>query len=168
MEPRIEIVNIVATLKLDPMPDPSEILEKIPGTRPLRRFRGALLRIGRIPVLFYKNKIVITGVKSTEELNSAVERLIEILRKRGVNANIINREIVNITAKLELGVNVDLREIAERLKGIYDPDYRPYMIAKINNTRVIVSQNGKIVLLGARNMEEVSSSINSVVKEIMQ
>lgn len=39
MEPCVEIVNIVATIKLNPMPDPKEILEKIPGSRPVKRFR---------------------------------------------------------------------------------------------------------------------------------
>ncbi len=51
MEPRIEIVNIVKTIKLEPMPDPNEILEKIPGAKPVKRFRGALVRLGRIPFI---------------------------------------------------------------------------------------------------------------------
>ena len=43
------MVNIVATVKLDPMPNPKEILEMIPSNRPVKRFQGAMLRIGKKP-----------------------------------------------------------------------------------------------------------------------
>ena len=92
MEPKIEIVNIVATLKLDSMPDPSEMLKKIPEARPLRRFRGALLRTGRTPVLSYKNKIVITGSKSMGELDNIMEKLINLLHEHMFYTKAVSRE----------------------------------------------------------------------------
>lgn len=64
MEPRVEIVNIVATVKLEPMPEPNRMLDRIPGARPLKRFKGAMIRIGKIPILFYKNKTIVVGVKT--------------------------------------------------------------------------------------------------------
>lgn len=167
MEPRVEIVNIVATVKLEPMPEPNRILERIPGARPLRRFRGALLRIDRIPVLFYKKKIVVTGIKSAEELDSVVIRLINILSEHGFSFKTPeSREVVNITLKAELHNQLDLYDVADKLGGIYDPDYRPYAVVKINNLTILVSQRGRIVVLGAKRVDEAINTINVLIEKL--
>jgi len=167
VEPRVEIVNIVATIKLDPMPDPKEILEEIPGSRPVKRFRGAMLRIGKTPVLFYKKKIIVTGVKNTEELEDVIKKLVGILHRYGVKVEPKDYEIVNVTAKTELNRKINLVEAAEKLNGIYDPDYRPYVLAKIDNTVVIVSQNGKIVLLSSPSVEYARGIMRKILGLIL-
>lgn len=163
-EPRIEIVNIVATMKLEPMPNPGEILERIPGAKPLKKFRGAMIRIGRTPILFYKNKIVVAGAKSLEDLDVLVEELVETMRRHGFRVNPVSREIVNVTARAELGRRIDLRKAAEKLGGIYDPDYRPYVILKIDKVTTIVSQNGRVVLLGAPGIEHTNKTIRKILE----
>ena len=166
MMPRVEIVNIVATIKLDPMPDPNEILEKIPGSKPVKRFRGALVRLGRIPVLFYKNRIVITGVRGKEEVDRIVDKLMDLLREYGFKHKLVGVEIVNVTARVDLGRRINLVEAAERLGGIYDPDYRPYMVARINDTVIMLSHNGKLVILGAQSNNVVVDVVKLVASKL--
>jgi len=155
MEPKIEIVNIVATLKLDPMPKPDKILERIPRAKSIRRFHGAMIRLDKIPILFYRDNIIITGLKSMNELDQVIRNAISLLQGRGFNVKIISRQVVNITVKVELGIELNLYEVARKLNGIYDPDYRPYVIARLNGTTLLVSQMGKLVLLGAKSLEQV-------------
>ncbi len=164
MEPRVEIVNIVATIKLDPMPDPNEILEKIPGSKPVKRFRGAMLRIGKTPALFYKKKIIVTGVKNTEELEDVIKKLVGILHRYCVKAEPKDYEIVNVTAKIELNRKINLVEAAEKLNGIYDPDYRPYLTVRTSGSTLIISQNGKLVLLNSSNIEEAKRIIKRILE----
>ncbi len=166
MEPRVEIVNIVATIKLEPMPDPGEVLGKIPGSRPVKRFRGAMLRIGKTPVLFYKKKIIVTGAKNTEELRDTIRKLVSVLHRYGMEAKPRGYEIVNVTAKVDLGRRINLVEAAERLGGIYDPDYRPYMVARINDTVIMLSHNGKLVMLGAKSIKKCYMISEHVVNNI--
>ena len=163
MEPHVEIVNIVAAIKLEPMPDPNEILEKIPGSKPVKRFRGALVRLGRIPVLFYKNKIVITGVRSRGELNNIIRELLRLLDEHQFKSRSVEVDIVNITGYAMLSRELDLPSLAEKIKGIYDPDYRPYLIARINDTTLIISQQGKIVVWGGKSEEEIMEVIKKII-----
>lgn len=165
--PRVEIVNIVATIKLEPMPDPNEILEKIPGSKPVKRFRGALVRLGRTPILFYKNKIVITGARSKEEVDRIVDKLMDLLREYGFKHKLVGVEIVNVTGYAYLGRKLDLPSLAEKIKGVYDPDYRPYLVARMNNTTLIISQQGKIVVWGAKSIEQVEELINLLIIKIL-
>ncbi len=166
MEPKIEIVNIVATLKLNPMPSPSKVLERIPGTRPLKRFRGALLRIDKIPVLFYRSKVIVAGVRSIEELDNIIGKLVDKLNEHGFNSQLISREVVNVTLKAELYKQLDLYVIADRLGGIYDPDYRPYAIVRVNGLTALISQNGRIVILGAKGVKEALEAMNILVEKL--
>ena len=166
MEPRVEIVNIVTTIKLKPIPDPKEILEKIPGSKPVKRFRGALVRLGRIPVLFYKNRVVITGVRSREDVDRIVDKLMDLLREYGFKHKLVEIEIVNVTGYAYLGRELDLPSLAEKIKGAYDPDYRPYLVARMNNTTLIISQQGKIVVWGAKSIEQVEELINFLIIKI--
>ncbi len=167
MMPRVEIVNIVATVKLEPMPDPGEVLEKIPGSKPVKRFRGAMIRIGKTPVLFYKKKIIVTGTKSLEELEDVIKKLVGILHRHGIIVQSKGYEVVNVTARVELGQRIDLVEASAKLGGIYDPDYRPYLVAKVNNTVIMLTHNGKLVVLGAKSIMGVHETITLIKKLIV-
>ncbi len=146
------------------MPDPKEILERIPGSRPVKRFRGAIVRIRRIPILFYKNKIVVAGVRTQGELKRTIKDLLSLLMGRGLRTSLVEKRIVNITGYISLNRELDLPSLAKEIKGIYDPDYRPYLVARLNNTTLIISQQGKIVVWGAKSMEQITNVINYVLK----
>ncbi|NPA98978.1 MAG: hypothetical protein GXO43_06320 [Crenarchaeota archaeon] len=162
MKPKIEIVNIVATLQLDPMPDPREILEKIPGSRPIKRFRGAMIRIKKIPILFYRKKIVVVSARTRKELDRAIKDFLSLLMKHRLKTNLVETRIVNVTGYVALNRKLDLSSLAKKMRGIYDPDYLPYLVVKINNSTLVISQQGKIVILGAKSIEQVEELINYV------
>ncbi len=94
-------------------------------------------------------------MKNAEELEGIIEELMGILHRHGVRVELEEYEIVNVTAKLELRRRINLVEAAEKLNGIHDPDYRPYVIAEVDNTKIIVSQNGKIVILEGKSIDSV-------------
>jgi len=166
MKPQIEIVNIVATIKLEPMPDPKEILEKIPGSRSIKRFRGAMIRIGKTPVLFYRGSVVVSGVRSEEEIHRITDEVVRVLRMHGFKARPISYRIVNITAKIDLGVRLDLSRVAELLDGIYDPDLRPYATCRIQDVYVIITASGKIVVIGAKDTEKITHVVDMIIEKI--
>jgi len=167
MKPKIEIVNIVATIKLEPMPDPKEILEKIPGSKPVKRFRGAMIRIGKTPVLFYRGSVVVSGAKTEEEIHRITDEVVRVLRMHGFTVRPVSHRIVNITAKVDLGVRLDLSRVAELLGGIYDPDLRPYATCRIQGVYVIITASGKIVVIGAKSPKRLLEVINLVMKKLL-
>ncbi|NPA98975.1 MAG: hypothetical protein GXO43_06305 [Crenarchaeota archaeon] len=95
-----------------------------------------------------------------------MEELVGILNRYGLGAEPEEYKIVNVTARTELGGTIDLREASKRLGGIYDPNYRPYLIAKINSATIMLTHNGKLVVLGARSIEhaeKISVKVKSLV-----
>jgi len=125
-----------------------------------------MLRIGKTPVLFYKKKIIVTGMRNPEELEDVIEKLVGILHRHSIRAEPKDYEIVNVTAKLELGRRINLVEAAEKLGGIYDPDYRPYLVTRINDTVVMLTHNGKLVILGARSNDVVVGIVKLVANKL--
>ncbi|RLE75272.1 MAG: TATA box-binding protein [Thermoprotei archaeon] len=110
--------------------------------------------------------MVCTGAKSESEVNRAVNTIIRVLKKHGIN--IKNKPIVeiqNIVASANLKASVDLEKAARLLEGaMYEPEQFPGLIYRMSEPRVVllIFSSGKIVCTGARKEEEVNIAVNKI------
>lgn len=61
-------------------------------------------------------------MKNVEELKDVIVKLVGILHRYCVKAKPKRYEVVNVTARVELGQRIDLVEASTKPGGIYDPD----------------------------------------------
>lgn len=82
----------------------------------------------------------------------------------------VEYKIVNIVSSSSLNVNLDLKAIKEMLKDVgdievkYDPERFPGLILKKNNMSVLLFRNGKMVVAGAKSIEEVKEALKYVLR----
>ncbi len=117
-------------------------------------------------LIFSSGKMVCTGAKSEAEVNRAVNTIIRVLKKHGINIKSKPKvEIQNIVASANLKASVDLEKAARLLEGaMYEPEQFPGLIYRMSDPRVVllIFSSGKIVCTGARKEEEVSVAVNKI------
>lgn len=165
---KIRIENIVSVVEFDKPVDLNQVLEKLEhlGIQRLKRLPGLKLRVNNTAILIYRSKAIIAGAKSIKELKTKAQRLTEILNNAEVKLSMKSIRIENVTATVNLGFRVDLRKAAEILKGAYDPDYRPCVVAKVLGVTTMLYNNGKALIIGAKNIDQVSSIVEFLIKSL--
>jgi len=172
----IKVQNIVASstlaerLDLDVIAQSLEEAEYEP-----EQFPGLVYRLSNpktATLLFTSGKINCTGAKSIQEVETAIEIIAEKLRKTGVEVY-KNPEIViqNIVATSDLGGELNLSEVALAvgLENVeYEPEQFPGLVYRIRDPRVVMLlfSSGKIVVAGAKNIEDVSLAVDNLSKEL--
>lgn len=156
---KIRIENIVGVVEFDELVDLDWILKRLKHLeiQKLKRLPGLKLRINNTAILIYRSKAIIAGAKSIKELETKAQRLIEILNNEGVKISKKSIRVENVTATVDLGFRIDLRKAAEILKGAYDPDYRPCVVAKVLGATTMLYGNGKVLVIGAKDVAQVNN-----------
>jgi transcription initiation factor TFIID TATA-box-binding protein len=75
--------------------------------------------------------------------------------------------IENIVATVNLGVELDLEKLAERLMmAEYNPDQFPGLILRLTKPRIsaLIFRTGKMVATGAKNEEDLKNAVKALVK----
>ncbi|OYT30654.1 MAG: hypothetical protein B6U94_06035 [Thermofilum sp. ex4484_79] len=67
---------------------------------------------------------------------------------------------------MDLGLKTDLRKAAKILKGAYDPDYRPCVVAKVLGVTIMLYSNGKILVIGIKDISRIGTIIKFVIKNL--
>lgn len=175
-KPTVQIENIVATVTLDQQLDLHEIERKIHRVEyNPDQFPGLVFRLERprITALIFKSgKMVVTGSKSTQELITAVKRIIKTFYNHGIK--ITGRpkiQIQNIVASANLNVGVNLEEAAIKLENnMYEPEQFPGLIHRMTNPYVVllIFSSGKMVITGAKREEEVQAAVDNIYKALSE
>lgn len=109
-----------------------------------------------------------TGTKSLEEVDLALERLIDYLRKVDIAIEVKPKvRIENVVAASDINMKLDLNEIAIKLTNVeYEPEQFPGLVFKINDeTRAtfLIFGNGKIVCTGTKSDKDVHVAIKNLM-----
>ncbi len=75
--------------------------------------------------------------------------------------------IENVVATVNLGVELDLEKLAERLPAAeYNPDQFPGLILRLQRPKVsaLIFRTGKMVCTGAKSEEELKRAVKTIVK----
>ena len=77
--------------------------------------------------------------------------------------------MVNVVASASVGVELDLREISDKLDEItYDPEKFPGAICRVKTPKaaILFFHSGKLVCTGARSVEDVHTVIDMMMKKL--
>ncbi len=171
----IRIVNIVVSGSVDHDKIP---LEKMAATLPNteynpEQFPGLVLRI-RDPktsaLIFNSGKIVCTGANSLEKVDQSMMRIVEALKKIGINIKTKPKyEVQNVVASGSIGMDINLNTLAIKLENTeYEPEQFPGLVYKLRGTAAtfLLFTNGQIVCTGTKSEKEVDESVQLLVKKL--
>jgi transcription initiation factor TFIID TATA-box-binding protein len=179
MAMEIKVENVVASATLKTRIPLEKLVNELEGVEyEPDQFPGIVLRLEKPKtacLIFGSGKIVCTGAKSTEETQEAIKKVIDILKKAGVEIpEDYEIEIQNIVASAKLNMEIDLDEIAFKLENAeYEPEQFPGLVVRLDDPKVafLLFSSGKIVCTGARNEEDVKRAVEileSKLKEVLK
>ncbi len=134
-----------------------------------KRFPGLFIRFThpRCVIIFFRNgKLILTGLKSFDQINLVIKRLIFKLNdifKIQIDPNSIKPKIVNIVITANFYIEINLNLAAIRLdNAIYEPEVFPGL--RYNTTNPIKSvflifSTGKVVLTGIREKKMIEPAL---------
>jgi transcription initiation factor TFIID TATA-box-binding protein len=168
--PLIAIVNVVASATIDQRLDLVDITEKFPDVEyHPEQFPGAVFRLKNpktATLLFSSGKMVCTGAKSQELAETAVSKVVDMLRKGKIK---IKKDatitIQNIVSSINLGGRVNLEQAARTLpRSMYEPEQFPGLIHRMLDpkTVILIFASGKLVCVGAKLEKDIHRSVHQI------
>ncbi|MFT4244660.1 MAG: TATA-box-binding protein [Candidatus Woesearchaeota archaeon] len=167
-----KIVNIVISTSLEHKIPLERLIMDLPNTEyNPEQFPGLIMKI-REPkasfLIFSSGKVVCTGTKSLEEVDLALERLIEYMAKVDVKITVKPQvRVENVVASSDIDMKLDLNEIAIKLTNVeYEPEQFPGLVFKINDetsATFLIFGNGKIVCTGTKSDKDVHIAIKNLM-----
>jgi len=164
--PETTIVNFVVTTYLSEWFDLDNVYYNLPGEayKP-EVFAGItyVLENPKCAVLIVRNgRVAVTGTKSREDAESALEYVVELLTSIGVSAYYnTDIKVLNIVGSISLKKEIDLHTFFNKLntpKAEFDPERFPGIIYHLgDNIDMLIFQSGKVVFTGARDLENFNA-----------
>jgi len=164
--PETTVVNYVVTTYLSEWFDLEFIHFNLPGGdyNP-EVFAGItyVLENPKCAVLVLRNgRVAVTGIKSMEDAQSALEYIVEHLTSIGVSAYYnTDIKILNIVGTVNLEEEIDLHHFFRELntpKAEFDPEKFPGIVYHLgDNIDMLIFQSGKIVFSGAQTIESFNA-----------
>ena len=160
--PETTVVNYVVTTYLSEWFDLDYIFYNMPGGdyNP-EVFSGItyVLENPKCAVLILRNgRVAVTGTKTKEDAQSAIEKIVDLLTGIGVSAYYnTDIKVMNIVGNVSLDEEIDLHSFFTKLntpKAEFDPEKFPGIIYHMgDDIDMLIFQSGKVVFTGARDMD---------------
>jgi len=181
-EPLIEnvtIQNIVASVSLHtsiPLEKVSNVIKRTEYDP--EQFPGLVFRLREPKItalLFSSGNVVCTGAKSKEDIELAVERMVEELKV--VDVKVTEKpdiKIQNVVASGDIHMKLNLNQLVMNLKyAEYEPEQFPGLVFKLPHTRItfLLFGTGKIVCTGGVTIKEINEGViqlMQIVKDIQE
>ena len=159
--------------------DLSLLVNKLDNTQyDSNRFPGLFLRLKNpkcVFIIFRNGKLILTGLKSSDNIELVLETLLlklEKIKEIKLSKDQIKSEIVNIvvTANLFREINLDAAAI-KLINAIYEPEVFPGLIYRSYSPVkcvFLIFSTGKIVLTGVRDedvIENLLVNLGRLLKE---
>lgn len=164
---KIKVQNIVAFTVLG-KPIPLELLlKKVENTEwQPEQFPGLVYKITdprASALIFSQGKIVCTGTKSPEDLERAMKKIVDRIRKAGIPMpSKYDTKVENIVSSTKIKAELNLDEIATTLENSeYEPEQFPGLVYRISEPRVafLLFTSGRIIIAGAQNVESIHRAL---------
>ena len=172
-KPKYSIENVVASVTFDHNIDLNRVAEKVPMAEyNPDQFPGLVLRISKPKtalLIFSTGKMVCTGAKSESGVYKAINKVVKLFKKYGIDIGKPKIVIQNIVASGTLNATVDLERAAYLLENsMYEPEQFPGLIYRMIEPRVVilVFSSGKCVCTGAKKEKDVEEAINKLYKRL--
>jgi len=121
-------------------------------------------------LIFSSGKLVVTGAKSVEDIERAVNKLIQMLKKIGAK---FHREpkidIQNMVFSGDIGMEFNLDAVALSLPNCeYEPEQFPGVIYRVKEPKAVILlfSSGKIVCSGAKSERDAWEAVKKLLREL--
>jgi len=168
----IKVENVVAFTSLGKKIPLIKIANKLQDAEySPESFPGVVYRINEpraATLIFSSGKIVCTGAKSIEKVKMAMQRVVDDIRKVGVQMpKKFNIKVENIVASTSIITKkkLNLEEISFALENVeYEPEQFPGLVYRITEPRVafLVFGSGKIICTGARTTDDIHTALGKL------
>ena len=162
----MEIVNIVATVKMEKPFSLEEILFKLPHVERAHHWVKAKIPPHNKYTAFYgSGKFLITGARSEEEINEIADNVVSYINKYGIDNEIKDITINNRVYMDQLSFEVDLEKLIVEL-GDYDASYEPEQFPGLhfkdnNGITYLLFGSGKITITGVKSLENLEQNVGA-------
>lgn len=118
------------------------------------------LKTPHVTVLLYKNgKFIITGIKSYEEIESALSKFYRLLLDKGIFFVARAWKLVNITVTGNQKLLISLIDFKKNnIRHVdYEPELFPACVYKFENknAKALIFKSGKYIITGIKNFNEI-------------
>jgi transcription initiation factor TFIID TATA-box-binding protein len=173
---KIRIENIVASATLGVEVPLEKIVSKLEGMEyEPEQFPGLVYRLQKpkaAALIFGSGKIVCTGARSIEDVNTVFKKVIAVIKMTGTKVpKIFKVQVENIVASAKLDANLNLDTIAFNLENSeYEPEQFPGLVYRMTDPKVafLLFGSGKIVCTGARTVQDVGIAVKKVSKKLKE
>lgn len=164
---KTSVVNMVISTALEEHINLDKLASTLPNTEyNPEQFPGLIMRIKdpkTSALIFTSGRVVCTGARNIEDAEKSIQRIIESLKKIKVNIKIKPvLHVQNMVASGQLGFDLNLNKLAITLNNVeYEPEQFPGLVYKIKEpkTSFLLFGNGKIVVTGIKNEEDLKKSV---------
>lgn len=172
----IHVQNIVATASISKTLDLNEIESILPGCEyDTTRFPG-LIYHQEDPktacLLFSSGKVVCTGAKTTDDVETSISNVTQLLSGSGLQVDRNPKiSVQNIVATCNLNAEFNLNNLAMAvgLENIeYEPEQFPGLVYRVRDPKVVILifSSGKLVCTGGKTLKEIGSAVESLKSEL--
>jgi len=167
-----KIVNVVATASLNQKVNLIELGKhdevsydpNVYGGR-VAYFRSPNIK-GTVSI-FSSGRMISVGAKSEEEAISALEYVKDFLvKKKLINPIILKTKTRNIVVMVNFEMRVDLEELTEKCRMIYEPEQFPGGILKVDKpykATALLFSSGKAVITGLKASNKIDPTIQEII-----
>lgn len=120
-------------------------------------------------LIFSTGTMNCVGTTSMKEAKNAINEMLKIMKRVGVKISKPKIEVQNIVAAAKLDANLNLDTIAVKLENSeYEPEQFPGLVYRMTDPKVVflLFGSGRIVCVGARNVEQVKKAVNMLIKKL--
>lgn len=140
-----------------------------------RRFSAVIIRLSEpksTGLVFRSGKLVCTGARNIEASRLAARKLALIIQKIGYAVKFIDFKVQNIVATSDVRFPIDLEQIALTHVRFctYEPEIFPGLVYRMLEPKVslLVFVTGKVVLTGAKTLEDLNSAFAKIYPLLFQ
>ncbi|ASI98888.1 TATA-box-binding protein [Thermococcus celer] len=171
---KLRIENIVASVDLFTQLNLERVIEMCPHSKyNPEEFPGIICRFDEPKVallIFSSGKLVVTGAKSVEDIERAVNKLIQMLKKIGAKFSRAPQiDIQNMVFSGDIGMEFNLDAVALSLPNCeYEPEQFPGVIYRVKEPRAVILlfSSGKIVCSGAKSEHDAWEAVRKLLREL--
>jgi transcription initiation factor TFIID TATA-box-binding protein len=172
----LKIENIVASGAIADSIDLAEIAKKVDHCElNTKRFPGAVFRMEEpksASLIFSSGKVVLTGIRDKESLDSGLAIIIRSMKEAGVETYEKPRvAITNIVCSYDIGKYINLNKvvITLNLENIeYEPEQFPGLVYRIRDPKIValLFSYGKIILTGGKNLDDIKRGLDFLEQKL--
>jgi transcription initiation factor TFIID TATA-box-binding protein len=165
---KVNIVNVVATASLNQPMDFEELRRygeifhdsEVYGGR-VAYFKSKQMQ-GKVSI-FSSGKMISVGTKSEKQAQKELKTAKQFLVEKGLIRKVELAPITqNIVATADFEQTINLEELAQKTRAIYEPEQFPGAILRLekpHKTSILIFASGKTVIAGLKNSAHIEPTI---------